>query len=398
MTQSDVTIVGGGIVGLATAYELGRLRPDLSIMIFEKEEKLGMHQSGHNSGVIHSGIYYRPGSLKAENCREGKRLLERFCNEEKIPFERCGKVIVAVDKAERSLLDNIFQRGLENGVQCEKIDEKRLLELEPHVKGVGGIHVPETGIVEYRQVCSKIAEKVQASSASRVALRSEIVGMVASKDHVVVSTLKGDHRTRLVVNCAGLHSDRVTSLTEAPKAQIVPFRGEYFDLLPEAHHLCRNLIYPVPNPRFPFLGVHFTRMINGGVECGPNAVLAFAREGYTRGRIDLQDFSEIISYRGFRRLAAKYWKVGLGELWRSFSKRAFVRSLQRLVPEVRAQHLKAAPAGVRAQAVTPEGDLVDDFLIQESPRFIHVTNAPSPAATSSFNIGRLIVEKVTNCL
>ena len=394
MKQSDVIIIGGGIIGLATAHELSRLHPHLSLTLLEKEEKLAQHQTGHNSGVLHSGIYYRPGSLKAENCREGKRRIEHFCAEEGISYEICGKVIVAVDETELPALENIYQRGVENGILCEMIDAKRLHELEPHVNGIKAIHVPEAGIVDYRQICDRMAEKVESKEENRIFLASKVVQMSMSGDRVVVSTARGEHEARFVVNCAGLHSDRVTSLTETPKAKIIPFRGEYFEVIPEAHHLCRNLIYPVPDPSFPFLGVHFTRMIGGGLECGPNAVLAFAREGYTRTNVNWKDLAETLSYPGFLRLSAKYWRTGLGEMWRSFSKGAFVRALQRLVPEIEEHHLEAVPAGIRAQAVTPEGKLVDDFLIQESSRVIHVGNAPSPAATSSLNIGRLIVEKL----
>ena len=394
MKQSDVIIIGGGIIGLATAHELSRLHPHLSLTLLEKEEKLAQHQTGHNSGVLHSGIYYRPGSLKVENCREGKRRIEQFCTEEGISHEICGKVIVAVDQNELPALENIYQRGVENGILCEMIDSQRLHELEPHVNGIKAIHVPEAGIVDYRQVCARMAEKVESKEENQIFLASKVVQMSMSGDRVVVSTARGEHEARFVVNCAGLHSDRVTSLTETPKAKIIPFRGEYFEVIPEAHHLCRNLIYPVPDPSFPFLGVHFTRMIGGGLECGPNAVLAFAREGYTRTNVNWKDLAETLSYPGFLRLSAKYWRTGLGEMWRSFSKGAFVRALQRLVPEIEEHHLEAVPAGIRAQAVTPEGKLVDDFLIQESSRVIHVGNAPSPAATSSLNIGRLIVEKL----
>ena len=394
MTQSDVIIIGGGIIGLATAHELCRLHPNLSLILLEKEEKLAQHQTGHNSGVLHSGIYYRPGSLKAENCREGKRRIEQFCMEEGISHEICGKVIVALDESELPALETIYQRGVENGILCKMIDAERLHELEPHVAGIKAIHVPEAGIVDYRQVCARMAEKVETKDGNQILLASKVVQMNMAGNRVVVSTSRGEHESRFVVNCAGLHSDRVTSLTETPKAKIIPFRGEYFEVVPEAHHLCRNLIYPVPDPSFPFLGVHFTRMIEGGLECGPNAVLAFAREGYTGSTVNWKDLSETLSYSGFLRLSAKYWRTGLGEMWRSFSKRAFVRALQRLVPEIQEDHLEAVPAGIRAQAVTPEGKLVDDFLIQESEHIIHVGNAPSPAATSSLNIGRLIVEKL----
>ena len=394
MTHSDIAIVGGGIVGLATAYTLVTSRSDLSVTIFEKESDISQHQTGHNSGVLHSGIYYKPGSLKAKNCRDGKRRLEKFCVEERVPFEICGKVIIATNKEELATLKQIYQRGLDNNVTCELINQKKLRDLEPKAAGIAAIHVPETGIVDFNMVAKKMAARVTSVISNHIHLSTKVTQIQNSEDCVVITTPSGEHRTRLVINCAGLHCDRVTSFTEKPKAKIIPFRGEYYELQPEAHHLCRNLIYPVPNPEFPFLGVHFTRMIHGGVECGPNAVLAFAREGYSRFQLNVNDLAETLSYSGFRKMALKYWRTGLSEMWRSFSKRAFVRSLQRLVPEVQARHLKAVPAGVRAQAIAPDGHLLDDFLIQEAPRSIHVMNAPSPAATSCLNIGRLIVNKV----
>ena len=394
MTRSDIVIVGGGILGLAVAYELTRLHPQLRLTLLEKEDSLFQHQTGHNSGVLHSGIYYRPGSLKAENCREGKRRLEQFCTEEGIPFEICGKVIVAVSQEEYPSLENIYQRGVENGIRCEMIEADDLKELEPHVAGTRAIHVPEAGIVDYKQVCERFAQMVREKDGNQILCSAKVESMQTQSGGVVVTAGGAEHESRFVVNCAGLHSDRVTALTETPKVKIIPFRGEYFEVLPRAQHLCRNLIYPVPDPSFPFLGVHFTRMIQGGLECGPNAVLAFAREGYNRTNVDWKDLAETLSYPGFLRLAAKYWQTGVGEMWRSFSKRAFVRALQRLVPEITEEDLEPVPAGIRAQAVTRDGKLVDDFLIQESSRVIHVGNAPSPAATSSLNIARLIVEKL----
>ena len=396
MKQSDVIIIGGGIIGLATAHELSRLHPHLSLTLLEKEEKLAQHQTGHNSGVLHSGIYYRPGSLKAENCREGKRRIEQFCAEEGISHEICGKVIVAVDETELPALENIYQRGVENGILCEMIDAQRLHELEPHVNGIKAIHVPEAGIVDYRQVCARMAEKVESKEENQISLGSKVVQMSMSGDRVVVSTLRGEHEARFVVNCAGLHSDRVTSLTETPKAKIIPFRGEYFEVIPEAHHLCRNLIYPVPDPSFPFLGVHFTRMIDGGIECGPNAVLAFAREGYKKLKVNPNELIESLTYPGFIKLASKYWKTGLGEIWRSFSKKAFVKALSKLVPEIKTEHLKTAPAGVRAQAVSLDGLMVDDFYFSRNGNILNVCNAPSPAATASLNIAKVITEKIDN--
>ncbi len=394
--QPDVAIVGGGIVGLATAYQLTRSTPALRVIVLEKEPVLAAHQTGHNSGVLHSGIYYKPGSQKAINCRAGKKAMEEFCAAEEIPYEICGKVIVAVDESELPALMRIYERGQANGVNCTLIDAAQLAELEPHAAGVKAIHVPETGIVDYRAVCRRLAERVrerdgEVVTSARVTALQEGGGGAG----VIVATTAGDFQARQVVNCAGLHSDRVTAMgVRKPEARIVPFRGEYYALAPEARHLCKNLIYPVPDPSFPFLGVHFTRMIDQSVECGPNAVLAWAREGYRKTDINLGDLWDTLSYGGFLKMAAKHWKMGLLEMWRSFSKRAFVAALKRLVPEISAEHLSPAPAGVRAQAVAADGLLVDDFLIQVCEHVISVGNAPSPAATASLNIGKVIAERV----
>ncbi len=392
--RAHVAIIGGGIVGLATAYQITQLYAGRRVVVLEKEAELAHHQTGHNSGVLHSGIYYKPGSLKAVNCRAGKKAMEEFCAAEGIAYEICGKVIVAVDDAELPALERIFERGQANGVNCTVIERGRLAELEPHAAGVRAIHVPEAGIVDYRQVCERLAERVRQRDGEVVA-RARVTAMQRNGEHVVLTTTAGDVTASQVVNCAGLQCDRMTASSgQEPAAKIVPFRGEYYEVRPEAHYLCKNLIYPVPDPNFPFLGVHFTRMIGGGVECGPNAVLAFAREGYRKRDINLADLAESLTYSGFLKMAAKYWKAGLGEMWRSWSKAAFVNALQRLVPEIRAEHLEPAPAGVRAQAVTPDGALVDDFLIQETDRVINVGNAPSPAATASLNIGKLIAERL----
>lgn len=390
----DVVVVGGGIVGLATAYRLHARFPKLQIALLEKEAEFGQHQTGHNSGVLHSGIYYKPGSLKALNCRAGKKAMEAFCAEHGIPYDICGKVIVATEKHELPLLDTILQRGLDNGVRCEKIDASRLRELEPHAAGVAAIHVPETGIVDYVQVCHRLASLLIAGGAA-LERGTRVVAMRQDGGQVIVSTSQGEFMTRWVVNCAGLYSDRVARQSgQDAGAKIIPFRGEYFELKPEAEHLCRSLIYPVPDPNFPFLGVHFTRMIQGGVECGPNAVLALAREGYRKTDIHLGDLWESLTYPGFLKLAARYWRMGAGEIWRSLNKGAFVRALQRLVPEIRSEHLVAAPAGVRAQAVARNGQMVDDFLICETERVVNICNAPSPAATSSLNIGESVVDRL----
>lgn len=397
MTKSaDLVIVGGGIVGLATAYDFIRRFPGRRVIVLEKEESVGSHQTGHNSGVLHSGIYYKPGSLRAINCRTGKAAMEQFCREQELPYDICGKVIVAVDEKELPLLDRIYQRGQENGVNCQIIGPERLRELEPHAAGVRAIHVPEAGIVNYRRVAERLAEIIRGHD-GQVVMKARATAVRRLDGPIVVETTAGDFSGQGLVNCAGLHSDRVAKLTgQPPPAKIVPFRGEYYELKPEAEHLCRNLIYPVPDPSFPFLGVHFTRMIDGGVECGPNAVLAFAREGYRKSDVDLRDLADALSYGGFLRLAFRYWRTGLGEMWRSFSKAAFVKALQRLLPEIRGELLVPGRAGVRAQALAPEGHLVEDYLILDGPRTINVCNAPSPAATSSLNIGRTIVDRLAN--
>ncbi len=394
MQQAAVGIIGGGILGLATAYHLSQRFPSRRVVLLEKEEGLAQHQTGHNSGVLHSGIYYKPGSLKAANCREGKKAMEAFCATEGIDYEICGKVIVATNERELPALHTIYERGQANGVRCAVIDRAHLQELEPAAAGIKALHVPETGIVNYRQVCQRLAERVQERDGS-IVTKARVTGMREQGGQVILHSLAGDFGVDYVVNCAGLHSDRLAALSGTrPEVKIVPFRGEYYDVKPQAQHLCRNLIYPVPDPSFPFLGVHFTRMIAGGVECGPNAVLAFAREGYHKTDVNLRDMVETLTYPGFLRLAAKYWQTGLGEMWRSFSKAAFVKALQHLVPAIREDDLEPAAAGIRAQAIAPDGAIVDDFMIYETERMVNVCNAPSPAATASLNIGRLIVERL----
>lgn len=394
MQQTDVAIIGGGIVGLATAYRLLERFPGRKVTILEKEREVAQHQTGHNSGVLHSGIYYKPGSLRATNCREGKLAMEEFCRKENIPFDRCGKVIVAVSEKEIPQLELIYERGLANDIACERIGPERLKEIEPHAVGLQAIHVPEAGIVDYRQVAERLAERIK-ERGGELKMSAKVTGLFRHENRMVIQNEAGELQAKLVVNCGGLQSDRLAWLSGTrPDAQIVPFRGEYFELKPSAHHLCRGLIYPVPDPSFPFLGVHFTRMIHGGVECGPNAVFAFAREGYYKTSFNLFDTLESLTYPGLLRLAWRHWHAGWEEFYRSFSKSAFVAALQRLVPEVKSEDLVPAPAGVRAQALTREGKLVDDFLILENDLVVNVCNAPSPAATASLNIGRLIVEKL----
>ena len=398
MQQTDVLVIGGGIVGLAAAYQVARLKPATKIVVVEKEPEPARHQTGHNSGVLHSGIYYKPGSLRALNCRSGKRMMEEFCREEGIPFDICGKVIVACGDSELPGLQRIFERGQANGVACAMIDRARLKELEPHTAGIAAIHVPEAGIVNYRAVCLRLVEIVERAG-GRFIPNAEVTALRSEANGVAVVSRAGEFQARYVINCTGLQSDRTTKLSgRTPAVKIVPFRGEYFELKPAAKHLCRNLIYPVPDPSFPFLGVHFTRMISGAVECGPNAVLAFARAGYRKRDVSFRDLSETLTYGGFLKLAAKHWRTGFGELWRSFSKRAFVKALQRLIPEIRGEDLETAPAGVRAMALAPDGSIVDDFVIEEHDRFINVCNAPSPAATSSLQIGLSIAERLTERL
>jgi L-2-hydroxyglutarate oxidase len=394
MIQADVAVIGGGIVGLATAFQLTEEFPSRRVVVLEKEADIAAHQTGHNSGVLHSGIYYKPGSLKAINCRAGKQAMEAFCATEEIPLEICGKVIVALNDSELPALERLYQRGLANGVQCTMIDPVRLRELEPHAAGVRAIHVAETGIVDYRQVCKRLAQRVRERD-GQVLTATRVTGMTQQPNSVVIHSTAGDVTAKCVVTCAGLHCDRVTAMSgQTLDAKIVPFRGEYYALKPAAHHLCRNLIYPVPDPKFPFLGVHFTRMIRGGVECGPNAVLAFAREGYRRTDVNLADLAETLTYPGFLKLAFRHWRMGMGELWRSYNKRAFVRALQRLLPAIRAEDLETIPAGVRAQLVVRDGNLVDDIVIRENERVLNVGNTPSPAATASLNISKLIVKRL----
>jgi (S)-2-hydroxyglutarate dehydrogenase len=395
LETADFAIVGGGIVGLATAMSIQKRFPDAKVCILEAEAGVARHQSGHNSGVIHSGIYYKPGSQKAINCRVGKQAMEEFCTEHGIAWDRCGKVVVATTAEELPRLDRIAERATQNGVSFQRLDTDQLRELEPAAAGLAALHVPETGIVNYAKVC-EVMSQIVTSRAGSVRLKFPVIQIEPLSGSLQLTSRDGGRvQCGTLINCAGLHSDRVCRMAGGdPKVQIVPFRGEYFELIPSRESLCRNLIYPVPDPSFPFLGVHFTRMIDGGVECGPNAVLALSRTGYRWRDIKLGDFSETLRYRGFRSLAAKHWRMGMGEINRSLRKSAFVAALQRLIPAIRSDDLTTGRAGVRAQAVTPQGELVDDFLIEVSERAIHVLNAPSPAATASLAIADEITRRI----
>jgi (S)-2-hydroxyglutarate dehydrogenase len=389
----DYAIVGGGIVGLSTAWALVRRDPDAAILVLEKEGDWARHQTGHNSGVIHSGVYYKPGSLKARFSRKGGAALVEFCKEHGIPYEICGKVMVAKEEKELPLLENLYKNGLENGLKLAKIGPAELKEIEPHAAGLAAVKVPSAGIVDYGEVARTFAALVE-ERGGELRLNAKVEAISESKGRVDIASNNGEFRARTLINCAGLHSDRLASLSGLRTGlKIVPFRGEYYELRPERRHLVRNLIYPVPNPDFPFLGVHFTRAIDGGVEAGPNAVLGLSREGYKKTDVNLKDLSEIVSYPAFWKLIGKNWRVGVGELGRSLSKRAFVRSLQELVPEIEEIDLVPAPAGVRAQALAQDGRLMDDFVILEGASSVHVCNAPSPAATACIPIGETIAER-----
>jgi L-2-hydroxyglutarate oxidase len=387
----NITIIGGGIVGLATALQLIKKNPALKIALLEKEDRVAKHQTGNNSGVIHSGIYYKPGSLKATNCIRGYHLLIDFCKEHQVPFELCGKIIVASDATEVPLLENIRKRGIENGLtDLKNLKQEELKEYEPHVTGVEGLFVPQTGIVDYRLV-AEAYEKQLRQKGVEIFFNTKATAIQDKSGKQEVITPSKTFVTDLVISCAGLYSDKVARMNVPDlNVKIVPFRGEYYKLKKEKEYLVRNLIYPVPDPNFPFLGVHFTRMAKGGVEAGPNAVLAFQREGYKKTDINLAELAETLMWPGFRKVASKYWRTGLSEMYRSFSKVAFTKALQKLVPEIQQNDLTEGGAGVRAQACDRTGGLVDDFLIYESSKAIHVCNAPSPAATSSLAIGETV--------
>jgi L-2-hydroxyglutarate oxidase len=395
-SRYDIAIVGAGIVGLATALVLRERHEWLRLAVLEKEATVGCHQTGHNSGVIHSGIYYAPGSLKARLCVEGVHRLMAFCDAHQVRYERCGKVIVASSERELGTLEELYQRGVANGVSgLRKIGPQELREIEPHATGIAALHSPNTAIVDYREVAMAMVEDIYRHG-GEVLTGRKVVSVIEDGQTLRLLTTGGEIAASYLINCAGLYADIVAQkMGTQPNVRIVPFRGEYYMLQPERQHLIQGLIYPVPNPRFPFLGAHFTRTVHGEVEVGPNAVLAFAREGYTKSTVNWQELLEIVTYRGFWRLGQRYWPVALSEFYRSFDKIAFVKSLQRLVPAIQADDLVASDSGVRAQAVAADGCLVDDFLILASSRAIHVLNAPSPAATASLAIGDYIAATAT---
>ncbi len=389
----DVIIIGGGLVGLATAYQYLQKFPDAKLALLEKEDAVGLHQSGRNSGVLHSGIYYKPGTQRASLCRKGKEMMEAFCEQHGVDYDLCGKVIVAKDESELPALQRIYDRGQINGIKCEVISQERLLEIEPHVRGIQAIHVPEAGIADYPAAARMLAAQIT-KLGGEVHVNTTVTGIQETANEVVVETTNNTFTAQHLIACAGLHSDRIAKLANVDTpVRIIPFRGEYFQLTADTEHYCNGLIYPVPDTRFPFLGVHFTKMIEGGVDCGPNAVLAFAREGYTNTQFNLKDLSEALRYRGFQKFAFKYWDYGLSEMRRSFSKRAFVKALQALIPAVTVADLDPHPAGVRAMALTADGEMHDDFAFANTERMTHVINAPSPAATACFAIGDYIVEQ-----
>lgn len=398
-TLYDVTIVGGGILGLATGLALTARNPALRLLLLEKEPRVGMHQTGHNSGVIHAGIYYRPGSLKARLSVQGVQRMMAFCDAHDIPYEKCGKVIVATDERELVALDELYRRGSANGVpDLRKIDATELRAIEPHAAGLAALHSPHTAILEYRLVAQAMSDDLQAYH-GEIRCGASMLGADLTDTHVRIHTSEGPVLSRSLLNCAGLYADRIArSMGVQTDMQIVPFRGEYYHLRPHRRGLVRGLIYPVPDPDLPFLGVHFTKTIDGGVEAGPNAVLAFAREGYRKRTVVPADLIETLTYPGFLALARRYWRTGAYEVYRSLSTRAFVRSLQRLVPAIRAADVIPGGAGVRAQAIAADGRLLDDFHIVESPRAVHVLNAPSPGATASLAIGDHIADRALGSL
>ncbi|MCL4548362.1 MAG: L-2-hydroxyglutarate oxidase [Bacteroidetes bacterium] len=391
----DVVVVGAGIVGLATSLKILEKNPSLKLLILEKENSVAQHQTGNNSGVIHSGIYYKPGSLKAQNCVRGYKMMIDFCNENEIRYDICGKVIVASSESEISAMENIMKRGIENGLNgLKRLRKEELKDYEPHIAGAAGIFVPQTGIIDYTEVSEKYLELIK-NLGGEIEFGCELKDIRVGTDQCEVITSKGTFVSKLVATCTGLFSDRVAKMTHPHlQLRIIPFRGEYFKLKNQAKHLVKTLIYPVPDPNFPFLGVHFTKMIDGEVECGPNAVLSFKREGYTKTSFNLRDALETMIWPGFHKVIKKNWRMGMGEYYRSLVKNSFVKALQKMVPEIEGKDLVDGGAGVRAQACDKKGGLLDDFYIVEDTRVVHVCNAPSPAATASLSIGDYVSDKV----
>lgn len=391
MNSDKIIVIGAGIVGLATAYQLKKSKPDLDITILEKESDIGLHQTGNNSGVIHSGIYYTPGSAKAINCRKGYKLLLNYCDENDVKYDLCGKVIVATSKDQLPILDNIYKRGLTNGlVNIKYLTPNKIADYEPNVKGLKAILVPETGIIDFREVLKSLRTNLE-NLGCEFYFNSKVIDIKEKTDSVEIVTTKDSHKSSFVIACAGLQSDRLARFTKPDlDIKIIPFRGEYYKLKSERNSLVKTLVYPVPDPSFPFLGVHFTKKINGEVEAGPNAVLSFKREGYKKLSFNLKDTIDIITWPGFRKLAVKYWKTGVGEFYRSFSKSAFTKALQNLVADIDKDDLIPGNSGIRAQACDIKGNLLDDFHFVKTKRILHVCNAPSPAATASLAIGETI--------
>lgn len=395
----DVAIIGGGIVGLASAHRILAARPGLNLVLIEKEPELAIHQTGRNSGVLHSGLYYKPGSEKARLSVSGLQQMLAFCREHHIPHEQCGKVVVATHENELPRLETLWERGNANGLLgLRKLDPQQIKEIEPHVAGVAAVHVPQEGIVDYPAVCDKLAELIR-KDGGQIILNARVHKVTAENDQRIVQTQAQQIRAKFVVSCGGLYSDHLVKASgQRPSAKIIPFRGEYFKIKKERQFLVRNLIYPVPDPKFPFLGVHFTRLIRGGIEAGPNAVLAFAREGYRWSNVNLRELTESLAFPGLWKFLARYPSLWSYEIYRSLSRAEFTRSLQRLVPEIRRGDLEPGGSAVRAQAMTPDGRLVEDFHFAEERGLLHVINAPSPAATASLAIGTKIAEKVLTAL
>ncbi len=394
----DIAIVGGGIIGLSTAYEISKLFPNKKIAILEKESEVGKHQTSHNSGVIHSGLYYKPGSLKAINCRTGIALLRKFCEEQSIKYEICGKLVIASKKSQIDSLNELYVRGKKNGIKgLDLVKKSQISKYEPYAIGEGALFCSETGIIDYFSISKRLKDLIQKNCT--IFTSFEVVDIYNNHDEIILSSDIEDVRSKFLINCAGLFSDKIASLSGLNhQSKIIPFRGEYYMVKKQARYLVKNLIYPVPDPRYPFLGVHFTRTLNGKIEAGPNAVLAFAKEGYKKTDINFKEMFDYLSFPGFWKMAAKYYRTALGEYYRSFSKKFFLKSLQELVPNIKSEDLKKGPSGVRAQALGSDGSLIDDFVIYKKKNMIHVINAPSPAATSSFSIGSRITQLYTEII